>query len=193
MLRNNNCKLLQILYFTQVIISINAQSTLSYDAVLTIVIIELVLSFSIGVICILFSYNLFRAIKDSENDDEAEDSDLNLPGANNNISNNNIIRRRSPYGSVDDLSNFARSTSRGDGIITGGSALRSEVRGLVSGLRDGDSINGDDDDRSRSVDFHGYDDDESEMDYESKVDTNERGNGGVAAVVRSFTPYLRLW
>ena len=177
--------LLGILFASQECIkTVTAQSTLSYDAVLTIVIIELVLSFSIGVICILFSYNLFRAIKDSENESDSNDNttaeENGVPGG--------IIRRRSPYGSVDDLDNI----SRGDGI--GGT--RSDVRGLVSNR---ESVSGDDDDNeddgehSRSFDYHAYEDDDSEIDYERKVDTEDRGNGGMTAVVRSFTPYLRLW
>lgn len=161
-----------------------AQSTLSYDAVLTIVIIELVLSFSIGVTCILFSYNLFRAIKDSENENLEADVGSGL------------ARRRSPYGSVDDLDNFSRSEMRGDRLLDGNiGGTRSEVRGLVGTSRVGDGGSGDgddDDERSRSEDYHAYEDDDSELDYERNVDVDERG-GGIAAVVRSFTPYLRLW
>ena len=38
---------------------------LGYDAVLAIVIAELAFAFSIGLVCIIFSFNLFRALKDS--------------------------------------------------------------------------------------------------------------------------------
>lgn len=52
--------------------TVTCQSSISYDTVLVIVIIELVFAFSIGLICILFSYNLFRAIKESESAEENE-------------------------------------------------------------------------------------------------------------------------
>mmetsp|Transcript_18415 Transcript_18415/g.40963 ORF Transcript_18415/g.40963 Transcript_18415/m.40963 type:complete len:144 (-) Transcript_18415:26-457(-) len=38
-----------------------------YDVILAIVIIEVIFAFSIGVVCILLSFNLFRALKDSPN------------------------------------------------------------------------------------------------------------------------------
>lgn len=43
---------------------VEASST-GYDMILTIVIIEVIFSFLIGVVCILLSFNLFRALKDS--------------------------------------------------------------------------------------------------------------------------------
>lgn len=39
---------------------------IGYAAILSIVIVELVFAFSVGVICIVFSLNLFRALKESE-------------------------------------------------------------------------------------------------------------------------------
>jgi hypothetical protein len=36
-----------------------------YDTILTIVIVEVIFAFVIGVVCILLSFNLFRALKDS--------------------------------------------------------------------------------------------------------------------------------
>lgn len=53
------CGLLQILPSA-------ARSPFDYDVVLAIVIVELVFAFGVGLICIIFSYNLFRAIKESE-------------------------------------------------------------------------------------------------------------------------------
>eukprot|EP00600_Ochromonadales_sp_CCMP1393_P006523 CAMPEP_0174953778 /NCGR_PEP_ID=MMETSP0004_2-20121128/46_1 /TAXON_ID=420556 /ORGANISM="Ochromonas sp., Strain CCMP1393" /LENGTH=149 /DNA_ID=CAMNT_0016201495 /DNA_START=50 /DNA_END=499 /DNA_ORIENTATION=+ len=41
--------------------------TIGYDVILAIVIIEVLISFSIGVVCILLSFNLFRALKDLPN------------------------------------------------------------------------------------------------------------------------------
>lgn len=41
-------------------------SVISYEFILAFVIIELVFAFSIGVTCILFSYYLFRAIKQTD-------------------------------------------------------------------------------------------------------------------------------
>lgn len=42
------------------------RSPFDYEAVLIIVIIELVFAFSVGFTCIIFSYNLFRALSQSE-------------------------------------------------------------------------------------------------------------------------------
>jgi hypothetical protein len=47
---------------------------INYKTVLVIVIVELVFAFSIGLMCIIFSINLFRAIKESES---VEDLDGN--------------------------------------------------------------------------------------------------------------------
>jgi hypothetical protein len=38
-----------------------------HNVVLSIVIVELVIAFSVGVMCIIFSFNLLRVIKDSAN------------------------------------------------------------------------------------------------------------------------------
>ena len=43
---------------------VHAAST-GYDMILTIVIVEVIFSFMIGVVCIVLSFNLFRAMKDS--------------------------------------------------------------------------------------------------------------------------------
>jgi hypothetical protein len=40
-------------------------SSTGYDMILTIVIVEVIFSFLIGVVCIILSFNLFRALKDS--------------------------------------------------------------------------------------------------------------------------------
>ena len=40
--------------------------TLGYDAVLAIVIVELVFAFSVGLVCVIFSLNLFLSLKDSQ-------------------------------------------------------------------------------------------------------------------------------
>lgn len=56
-------------------------STIRYDAILAIVIVELIFAFSVGVVCIIFSFNLLRALKESA----AEYSDLpigDLPARN---------------------------------------------------------------------------------------------------------------
>lgn len=49
-------------------ICVNAKTeNFSYDIVLTMVIIELIFSFGVGIACVVFSFNLYRAIKkDSE-------------------------------------------------------------------------------------------------------------------------------
>lgn len=54
------------LFFT--FTSASTSSPIAYSAVLAIVIIELIFAFSVGIACIFFSFNLFRALKDSPND-----------------------------------------------------------------------------------------------------------------------------
>jgi hypothetical protein len=45
--------------------AVQAASPVGYNTILIIVIIELIVAFSIGVVCILFSFNLLRALKDA--------------------------------------------------------------------------------------------------------------------------------
>lgn len=45
--------------------SVSAESAAGYNVILTIVIVEVIFSFMIGITCILLSFNLFRALKDS--------------------------------------------------------------------------------------------------------------------------------
>ena len=47
--------------------------SLGYDAVLAIVIAELVFAFSVGLICVIFSLNLFLSLKDSQDTTSLED------------------------------------------------------------------------------------------------------------------------
>lgn len=51
-------------------------SSISYDFILIVVIFELVFAFSIGIVCILFSCSLYRAIKDSESVEDLQDVNL---------------------------------------------------------------------------------------------------------------------
>ncbi len=44
---------------------VKAASPVAYNTILVIVIIELIFAFAIGVVCILFSFNLLRALKDA--------------------------------------------------------------------------------------------------------------------------------
>jgi len=45
--------------------SAHAGNAAGYNVILTIVIVEVIFSFMIGITCILLSFNLFRALKDS--------------------------------------------------------------------------------------------------------------------------------
>lgn len=47
-------------------------SPLTYDAVLALVIVELIFSFSVGISCIIFSCNLLRELRSRENEQETE-------------------------------------------------------------------------------------------------------------------------
>lgn len=49
-------------------VSATTSSPIAYSAVLAIVIVELIFAFSVGIACIFFSFNLFRALKETSND-----------------------------------------------------------------------------------------------------------------------------
>ncbi len=74
--------------------SLVSASTIGYDAILAIVIAELVFAFSVGVVCIVFSFNLFRTLKDSqETYGNLPTGDLppRLTNVNNKNSQNNLV------------------------------------------------------------------------------------------------------
>ena len=56
---------LSLLCLAGVLASARAESAAGYNVILTIVIVEVIFAFMIGVVCILLSFNLFRALKDS--------------------------------------------------------------------------------------------------------------------------------
>jgi len=49
---------------------------LGYDAVLAVVVVELVVAFAIGISCILFSFNLFRELSNDELEVDLRGGDL---------------------------------------------------------------------------------------------------------------------
>ena len=49
-----------------VFVSAVQHSPISYNALLVLVAVELVFAFSVGIICVIFSFNLFRALSDLE-------------------------------------------------------------------------------------------------------------------------------
>ena len=58
-------------------------SSISYDFILVVVIFELVFAFSIGIVCVLFSCSLYRAIKDSESVEDFQDINLSDHNSHN--------------------------------------------------------------------------------------------------------------
>ncbi len=56
---------LTCIFFIQLLTTASASNNIGYDAILAIVIAELVFAFSVGVVCIIFSFNLFRTLKES--------------------------------------------------------------------------------------------------------------------------------
>lgn len=51
-------------------------SPIGYDAVLAVVVVELVVAFAIGISCILFSFNLFRELSNDELEVDLRGGDL---------------------------------------------------------------------------------------------------------------------
>lgn len=56
---------LKLLSLFSLFASISA-SSIGYDTILAIVVVELLFAFAVGVICIIFSFNLFRSLKAQE-------------------------------------------------------------------------------------------------------------------------------
>lgn len=69
------CASLFVLFVCTTWSTASASSALSYNAVLTMVILELTFAFSIGVMCIIFSLNLYRALKN-----ESDTAEIAPPG-----------------------------------------------------------------------------------------------------------------
>jgi hypothetical protein len=147
-----------------------SSSSFGYDLILTIVIVEVVFSFLIGGVCIILSFNLFRALKDSP------DGYTRLPvgefplsrGAGlNALGNQNDVERGSESG--------RGATSNNPSPVPGDNQLD------YSTFRD-----------PRMT--HGSFGSDAEMDFEEIVDG---GTGpprsSMVAVVRSVAGYLRLW
>ena len=61
--RNPFRSILRILVAIVSLKSIDAKSPFSFDVIFCIVVGELVFAFSVGIICVLFSLNLYRALK----------------------------------------------------------------------------------------------------------------------------------
>ena len=57
--------LITAISFLMCLVTAAASNNIGYDAILAIVIAELVFAFSVGVVCIVFSFNLFRTLKES--------------------------------------------------------------------------------------------------------------------------------
>ncbi len=122
-------------------------STIGYDAILAIVIAELIFAFSVGVVCIVFSFNLFRTLKHSHEDNDLSRGDIPsrhfTSGGNiKNSSQNNLVngvtdpndystyqeRETYSFGSEAELDFEGRI----DGAATGGDERDSEGNGMVA-------------------------------------------------------------
>lgn len=100
-----NQALLKLSFIFSLLYHLVDASALGYDAILTIVVIEVIFSFSVGLVCIVLSFNLFRALKDSPDIYTGSPIDefplsrcpsqtnltLTYDGINNMVSNPNIL------------------------------------------------------------------------------------------------------
>ena len=151
--------------------SVLSQSKITYNIVLIFVILELVFAFSIGLICILFSYNLFKAIKESESSqDIAEYAD--------NMSYNSI--HSSIYG-THNLENGGETKGNNHNYDL---TKYHDVHGDIT--------------YDRHDTGSGENDEDSEYDYEKELDDESQGEGeygevSIGSIIQSFTPYLKLW
>lgn len=141
-------------------------SSAGYDLILTIVIVEVIFSFVIGVVCILLSFNLFRALKDS-NDAYTVLPSGEFPlsrGPSHNALNTGDADRSSEYGRT----NSPHSPNDRDGNVD------------YSTFRD-----------PRSMGSFGSD---AEMDFEGMAEGYVPPNeSNLFGVVKSVAGYLRLW
>ncbi len=145
-----------------------AQSTLSYDAVLVIVIIELVFAFSIGIVCILFSYNLYRAIKLS-------DSAQNLNNIESSADNNG------PEFDAANVLPYYGALAREDEQISVDNSYGPEREKPINFQS---SIEHEED----------LDDDDEQIDIERKNSENGQADSDYdGSILQSFIPFLKLW
>lgn len=149
------------------ILATASASSAGYDLILTIVIVEVIFSFVIGVVCILLSFNLFRALKDS-NDTYTVLPSGEFPlsrGPSHNALNGGDPDRISEYAG---RNSSPHSPNDRDGNID------------YSTFRD-----------PRSMGSFGSD---AEMDFEGMAEGYVPPNeSNLFGVVKSVAGYLRLW
>lgn len=149
--------------FASSLVTVSAANA-GYDLILTIVIVEVIFSFLIGVVCILLSFNLFRALKDSN------DAYTILPSGEFPLSrgpSHNALNGEPDRGS-DYGRNSPHSPNERDGNVD------------YSTFRD-----------PRSMGSFGSD---AEMDFEGVAEGYVPPNeSNLFGVVKSVAAYLRLW
>ena len=141
--------------------------TTGYELILTIVIVEVIFSFVIGVVCIILSFNLFRALKDSPN-----------------------VYTGMPVGEFP-LSRGASNTN----VNGGGDSDRASDAGRSSTPHSPADRETGDYSTFRDPRITGSFGSEAEMDFEGVADgsTPQLPQNNLLGVVKSVTGYLRLW
>ncbi len=91
--------------------SSSAAAPIAYNAILALVVVEVVFAFSVGIICIIFSFNLLRALKETPSEQMDRLSIGNLPP-----SRPTLLGRTTSIGSLHDPSDNSgdRRVSRDD-------------------------------------------------------------------------------
>jgi hypothetical protein len=92
--------------------------TLGYDAVLAVVVVELVVAFAIGISCILFSFNLFRELSSDELEVDLRGGDL--PSRSTMVKSPMM---RSPPTNTSEYNTFERDSDVGGPVVDPEDAL----------------------------------------------------------------------
>lgn len=151
--------------------AVEAASPVAYNTILVIVVLELLFAFSIGVICILFSFNLLRALKDSPSEVLHSMSAGELPPS-----------RRSQSAFV------AQEPQSGYNPLLMGS----DSGGDLSDFHDAEDFH---------PAYQRQPSTESEIDVERRLSVargseavpSTGGTSGVMGVISTFASYLKLW
>lgn len=153
-------------------------SPIGYEAILAVVIIELVFAFSVGLVCVVFSFNLFFALKDSP---DTEVQSGNLPA--NRPRNNSSGLTQPLTGSNPQLNQ----------LVDGSTDYRT-----FPSLKVPSNSRHHNTESDEELDFNTPRDDAESFlhrdTYNSNIDdNNEPRENNLAGLARSFTNYLKLW
>jgi hypothetical protein len=176
-----------------------SHSPISYNTLMVIVVLELVFAFSVGIICVIFSFNLFRALSDL---------DQNLPIGD---LPSRYGKRSSLGGGGGGAASSLSPRSNGNNNTTPEGNKNSSFLSRNGGSRENLRFIGENNSNSNSNSATGggntnaeFEDVEEEIDIEYNYGGGGSGNGNIdehtgsyssqsGSVLQSFTDYVKFW